>query len=77
MIKNIRVCFFKLGFTPCKTEQPLQGIELQENKAWKGPTVNRCLLILGLKPFISQVKERHSISGEFQSQAVQGKKLLT
>ena len=53
MIKNIRGCFFKFGFTPYKTEQPLQGIELQENKAWKGPTVNRCLLILGLKPFIS------------------------
>ena len=24
--------FFKLGFTPYKAEQPLQGIELQEKK---------------------------------------------
>ena len=24
--------FFKLGFTPCKTEEPLQGMELQEKK---------------------------------------------
>ena len=24
--------FFKLGFTPCKAEQPLQGKELQEKK---------------------------------------------
>ena len=27
--------FFKLGFTPCKTEQPLQGMELQEEEAQK------------------------------------------
>ena len=27
--------FFKLGFTPCKTEQPLRGTELQEKKAQK------------------------------------------
>ena len=25
----------KLGFTPCKAEQPLQGIELQEKEAQK------------------------------------------
>ena len=24
--------FLKLGFTPCKAEQPLQGMELQEKK---------------------------------------------
>ena len=24
--------FFKLGFTPCKAEQPLRGMELQEKK---------------------------------------------
>ena len=24
--------FFKLGFTPCKAKQPLQGMELQERK---------------------------------------------
>ena len=25
-------CFFLLGFTPCKTEQPLRGVELQEKE---------------------------------------------
>ena len=38
---------FSLGFTPCQAEQPLQGMELQEKQA----KVNRCLLILDLKPF--------------------------
>ena len=30
--------FLKLDFTPCKAEQPLQGMELQEKKrvVWKG-----------------------------------------
>ena len=27
--------FFKLGFTPCKTEQLLPGMKLQEKKAQK------------------------------------------
>ena len=27
--------FFKLGLTPCKAEQPLRGMELQEKKAQK------------------------------------------
>ena len=27
--------FFNLGFTPCKAEQPLQGMELQEKGAQK------------------------------------------
>ena len=27
--------FFKLGFTPCKVEQPLQDILLQEKEAQK------------------------------------------
>ena len=27
--------FFKLGFTSCKAEQPLQGMELQEKEAQK------------------------------------------
>ena len=26
---------FKLGFTPCKAEQPLRGMELQEKEAQK------------------------------------------
>ena len=25
--------FFKLGFTPCKAEQPLQGMKLHEKEA--------------------------------------------
>ena len=32
------ICFYvfsKLGFTPCKAEQPLGGMELQERKAQK------------------------------------------
>ena len=63
--------FFKLGFTPCKAEQPLQGIELQEKKFKKDcrvqkiyleePAVKRYLLILDLKPLRSQVKGKHSI----------------
>ena len=47
-----------MGFTLCKTEQPLQGRELQQNEAQKDysiqkkePTVHRCLLILDLKPY--------------------------
>ena len=28
--------FFKLGFTPCKAEQSLRGMELQEEEAQKG-----------------------------------------
>ena len=27
--------FFKLGFTPCKAEQPLRGMQLQEKKKHK------------------------------------------
>ena len=27
--------FFKLAFTPCKADQPLQGMELQEKEAQK------------------------------------------
>ena len=27
--------FLKMGFTPCKTEEPLQGIELQEKEVQK------------------------------------------
>ena len=54
------IFFFKLGFTPCKAEQPLWSIELQEKKhkkkiigytksVQKEPTAKRCLLILNLK----------------------------
>ena len=43
----------------------------------KESTDNRCLLTLDLKSFRSQVKGKHFIGREFQSLAVQGKKLLT
>ena len=32
--KGLYFCFF-WGFTPCKAEQPLQGMELHENEAQK------------------------------------------
>ena len=35
--------FFKMGFTPCKAEQPLWGMELQEKK-YKKITAYRKLL---------------------------------
>ena len=33
--KACRGFFLKLGFTPCKAEQPLQGMELQEKETQK------------------------------------------
>ena len=57
--------FFKLGFTPCKTEMVLQRTVLQK-EAHKGyeyrksvskePSVKRSMLILDLKPLRSQRK---------------------
>ena len=49
---------FKLGFTICKAEQPLWGMELQEKEAQKDQRVQeicfkRCLLILDFRPFRS------------------------
>ena len=32
---KIEGVFLKLGFTPCKAEQPLQGMMLQEKQAQK------------------------------------------
>ena len=32
---NISSLFFKLGFTPCKAEQPIWGMELQQKEAQK------------------------------------------
>ena len=51
-----------MGFTPCKAERPLQGMEPQEKEAWSiyigklfrkklQLTVNISLLILDLKLF--------------------------
>ena len=36
--------FFKLGFTPCKAEQPLRGIELQEKDAQKDESIQEICL---------------------------------
>ena len=52
-------------------------IKIYSKSFWKESTVNRCLLILDLKPFKSWVKEKHSAGREFQSLAVRGKILLT
>ena len=41
------------------------------------PKKKKCLFTLDLKPFRSQVKEKHSAGTEFQSLAEGGKKLLT
>ena len=30
LLKKEKNFFFELGFTPCKSEQPLQGMDLQE-----------------------------------------------
>ena len=35
----MKVAFFKLGFSPCKAEQPLQGMELQEKEAQKDESI--------------------------------------
>ena len=55
--------FFKLGFTPCKTEKPLRRTEVQESEAKKilkhtGNPFRKnielkgvCLFILDLQPF--------------------------
>ena len=31
----VPLIFFQLGFTPCETEQPLQGMEVQEKEEGK------------------------------------------
>ena len=36
--------FFKLGFTPCKAEQPQQGMELQEKEAQKDWSIHEISL---------------------------------
>ena len=36
--------FLKLGFTPCKAEQPLRGMELQEKKHKKDYRIQKICL---------------------------------
>ena len=52
----------QLGFTPCKTEQPLQGMELQQKETQKDSS--------------SQVKGKHFIGKEFQSLAVESIRIM-
>ena len=36
--------YFKLGFTPCKAEKPLQGMELQEKEVQKDQSIQEICL---------------------------------
>ena len=38
------IFFLELGFTPCKTGQPLKGIELQEKEAQKDNSIQEICL---------------------------------
>ena len=58
-------------------EKKHRKIKAYRKSLYNETAVNRCLLILDLKPFRSYVKGKHSIGREFQSLAVSGKKLLT
>ena len=58
-------------------EKKHKKIKASRRSILKQPTINRCLIILDLKLFRLQVQGKHSIDREFQSLAVQGKKLLT
>ena len=42
--KNYITFFLKLGFTPCKAEQPLQGMELQGKEAQKEESIHEISL---------------------------------
>ena len=70
-----------MQFTPRNAEYPLQGTESEEKEekyekhieeSQKESKHKRCLLILGLKPFRSQVKEMHSAGKKFENLAVRG-----
>ena len=66
------------GFTlrSCKKKRH-KKIKGYRKSNQKEPKVKRCLLILDSKPFRSSIKKKQSIGREFQSLAVQEKKLLT
>ena len=68
------IYFFKLRFTPCKGEQPPQGMEfqdlaysIQEICLERSYSQKRYLLILDLKPLRSYIRGKHSIGRDFQS----------
>ena len=58
----------KYSYNPCKPEQPVQSIKLQEKETKDLGIQEICLI---------QKICFHSIGREFQSLAAQGKKLLT
>ena len=70
-----------MDFTPCKAEQPLQGMELQEKQEKKDQKIHESRLKRAppslLNPFKSLIKRKYSADKEFQSLAVPEKKLLT
>ena len=54
-----------MGFTPCKAKQGWDSKKKKHKKIrayrkylWKEPTLNRCLLILDLKPFRFYISQR-------------------
>ena len=51
-------------------------IKAYRKSLYEEPTVNKFLLILGLKLLRSYVSGKHSIGREFQGLAVRGNKLL-
>ena len=73
--------FFLIGINSMQaqaaTTRQHKEIKAYKKSVQKEPGVKRCLLILDLKPFRSKFKEKHSIGREFQSLAVEGRKLLT
>ena len=53
--------FFKLGFTPCKAEQPLRGMELQEREEQKDLRMQEiCLAVKSMSTSSNSVVEFHS-----------------
>ena len=53
--------FFKLGFTPCKAEQPLRGMELQEREVQKDLSMQEiCLAVKSMSTRSNSVVEFHS-----------------
>ena len=44
IVENVFFFFLKLGFTPCKAEQPLLAMELQEKKHKKDYTIQKICL---------------------------------
>ena len=50
------IVFLKWGFTPCKAEESLRGMELKERQEKEEPKDKRCLLTLKATQTIGQRK---------------------